>query len=698
MYCRAGRSLRVSFLGLAFLLAIAVTPGLAHDFGGPGGPGGPPGGDGCPGCCGGGGGCGGCGGGGDPVNFWDGAERYYHTDFVLGGLFELSFARAYDSRSTLDTPLGYGWSHGFNHRLYRFPDGRVVIRKDCGARREFVFSGGAFVTPVGEQGELTENPDGTFDFIENTGFTLRFDVQGRLDRVLDARGGSLRLSYDPAGKKALMGTSPFSPTPGTVRVVSYDYQPTRIEEFDSVGTSTGRYYTLTYDGTSGRLTSVADHTARSWSFGHDLDGNLSDVTDPLTDVVTYGYTDPLDLHNMTTITGGEVDVTTAYDTEDRVLSQTYGDVEMYLTYTLPGVQTDVLTQTLEAAVVVASRNETWEFGPNGAVARHVDDAGNETVWTRNGSGQPTLWEYFENQGGTPTLVETVAYNYDTAGLLMDEVRTSLPGGTTVTTDLTYDNGRLASISEYNSTDPTEIYFRDWLYEHDGEGIPLNIVRYRRQKNPGAAVAEYDETILSYNADGQATTITYPSGETSNITFTGGYPTDVDGVLYGRDLRGNITSVTVDGTTTSYTHDALDRLSSVSVPGVGTTDYAYTGTRLTQVAHPTYTIDYSYDAVGRLEQVVQTVGATVTTLASVTYDKTLGTVTIVDADSVSRSWNWDPLRVWQKIENPETQSNRPSIFPTTAAKGATYRDPLTSLFVDILNQPGISLPINLTGER
>jgi YD repeat-containing protein len=679
-------------LAACLVLALPTLPLLAHDFGGPTGPGGPPPPDGCPTCCGG-GGCGGCGGGGDPVNFWDGAERYYQTDFVFWGFLPVRFARGYDNRSTFDNPMGYGWSHSFDYRLYRFPDGRVVIRKDCGVRREFIFSGGAFVTPVGERGTLIDNLDGTYDFKEVVGYTLKFDVKGRLERIEDPHGTSLRITYDPAGKVPLLGLSPFSPTPAQPRVVAFDYRPLRVEEYDSSGISSGRYYDMAYDPVTGRLTSVTDNSSRTWLFGHDAGGNLETVTDSEGNVITYDYDDPNDVHNLTGVSGGPVDITTTYDTEDRVISQTIGDVEMNITYTIPDVQTDVETLVRDGVTVVASRTETWQFGANGAVDVHIDGDGNETHWTRNAAGQPTVLEYHEDQGGTPVLVESTSFIYDTAGLLMSTAATDVASGETVTRNFTYDGGRLASQSESRSTDPSTIFFRDWLFEHDPGGDPLHIIRYRRQINPGNPAPVYDETTMTYNPDGQVESIAYPGGSTMNAIYTNGFPTDVDGVLYGRDGRGNITSVTVGGGTTSYTYDNLDRVETVTVSGVGTTTYVHSGYRLMQVQHPTHTVDYTYDAVGRLTQVSQTVGVTTTTLAGIAYDKAAGTATLTDAAAGVHVFAWDPLRIWQLIESPETQSPGPSVFTTTNYIGPIFSDPLAEFFARVVDQPGITLPVS-----
>ena len=208
--CLVGCLLGVTSMGISiFTVGIAY----AHDFGGPTGPGSGPG-SGGPGS-----GPGSGGSGGDPFRLYDGRELMFETDFMIDGLLPIKIGRYYDSVVSYDSALGYGWSMTFNERLFRAADGAIIMRHDNGVLAEFVQSGNAYVTPVGERGELVENPDGTFTFTETrdvltaTGYIREYDVEGRLVEVGDVFGNKLVLSYDPAGKLPLVGRSPFGLDP-----------------------------------------------------------------------------------------------------------------------------------------------------------------------------------------------------------------------------------------------------------------------------------------------------------------------------------------------------------------------------------------------------------------------------------------------------------------------------------------------------
>ncbi|WP_159107920.1 DUF6531 domain-containing protein, partial [Sulfuricella sp. T08] len=56
---------------------------------------------------------------GDPVNMATGNMYHTERDITIkgrGGL-PLVFERSYNSRQPVDGPLGYGWTHSFNHSL-----------------------------------------------------------------------------------------------------------------------------------------------------------------------------------------------------------------------------------------------------------------------------------------------------------------------------------------------------------------------------------------------------------------------------------------------------------------------------------------------------------------------------------------------------------------------------------------------------
>ncbi|MGH8240864.1 MAG: DUF6531 domain-containing protein, partial [Steroidobacteraceae bacterium] len=278
--------------------------------------------------------------GGKPVSFFNGAEETTLTDLIVSGVFPILIQRKFDSRSTFDSPLGYGWAFMHERRLYQYPDNSVLVRHGCGTRDRYVLSGGAFVTPAGSMlATLSEEPDGSFRLKYLDGVTDTFDSQGRLTVVTDAQGNRLEYSYDSRGKLPLIGSSNESLTPTQPTAVAYNYRLTRIDVRGADGVLTGRYVTFGYDESTGRLTSVAADDGRTVTYEHDVTqsltlGNLTQVNGLEGVVATYAYANPADPHNLTSITPaqGRAPIVNTYDDQDRVTRQVEGTRQMDIVY------------------------------------------------------------------------------------------------------------------------------------------------------------------------------------------------------------------------------------------------------------------------------------------------------------------------------------------------------------------------------
>ncbi|MCP4128267.1 MAG: hypothetical protein GY753_14575, partial [Gammaproteobacteria bacterium] len=247
----------------------------------------------------------------EPINYFTGAERPKYTDLVVKGEYPINFGRRYDSQATYDSPMGYGWSHGHDRRLYEYPDNSVVIRHDCGLRTNMVYTGGAYVTsPGGQRGTLEEQGGGSYIFTYLSGSKDYFDTQGRLEAVEDKRGNRLEYTYSST-RQPLVGTSPYGVDPTKPMTVAMTWQLKTIRERLADGTLSGNQLTLSYSATTGRLQSVTDQSGRSVTYTHDeLDdgqgntltaGNLIQVDGPEGMISSYQYNDTNDNHNLTGI-------------------------------------------------------------------------------------------------------------------------------------------------------------------------------------------------------------------------------------------------------------------------------------------------------------------------------------------------------------------------------------------------------------
>ena len=384
---------------LVIVVAILLfNPKLAecHDFGGPSVPGGPP------------------GNAlnrdkprnqtaGGEISLFDGSESFTTVDLIVQGIFPIIISRTYNSRSTYDTPLGYGWDHQYNTRLFTYSDGSVVIRWNTGLKTRFVPSGGTFISTDNSPGKLVKNQDQSFTFYTPSGRRFHFDLRGCLDRVTDTNGNYLAFTYTTE-KKPLVGKSPFSVDPSRSQIVSYEYRLTKVEE-GTIDGLTGRFVNLSYDPTTGRLLSVTDFSGRTITYQHDSNGNLIRINYPKNLFHSFTYEDTNDTHNVTSFMkgykSGDTDITTVlfkntYDDQDRVIRQVHAGGSLEIEYTIPLAKT-IVTRTIKNSEGTTLHNfqNTYEFNSSGYLIRYTDDKGNITEYSRDANNnvvRKTIWE------------------------------------------------------------------------------------------------------------------------------------------------------------------------------------------------------------------------------------------------------------------------------------------------------------------
>lgn len=208
--------------------------------------------------------------GGDPVNMVTG--NLYHTERDIsikgrGGL-PIVFERSYNSRAPKDGPLGFGWTHSFNHYLtfYGVESGVAKVGWVDGAGGEKFFT----VSPDGSGGvplnstlsneagiyvQFKRLPDGSYTIREKNGLTYTFEsVAGTLNQrarllsIRDRNNNTLALIYDGTGKLATV-------TDELNRSLTFSYLGNRISE-------------------------VKDWTNRAHQYGYDANGNLDSYKNP----------------------------------------------------------------------------------------------------------------------------------------------------------------------------------------------------------------------------------------------------------------------------------------------------------------------------------------------------------------------------------------------------------------------------------
>jgi RHS repeat-associated protein len=429
----------------------------------------------------------------DPVWTYDGSLHLSYVDLAVGQNFPIVIERKYDSRSTFDSAVGYGWGFAHDRRLFEYPDGSIVIRTGCGHRAKFVYSGGAYISPPeGPSGQLTAQGSGTYEMRYSNGNTDIFDADGRLSAILNAAGVRHEFLYDSRGRLPLIGTSPKSIDPNTPMLVAYQPRVTRIQERGANGQLTGYSVDFQYNDTTGRLTKIVANDGREVNYGFDVTGtatrgNLISVTGLSDYSQTFGYvvsaSNP-DQHNITSITDGTgaAVVTNGYDSADRVTSQQEGQTAW--TFAYPSTGTTTIRQVVRDAsnAILQTRDSSQIFNAGGYLSKDIDAYGNETRYFYDGANDLIRVERWEKQGTTLVLLKTVNNTYNGFSQKLTESVT-LDSGEVITTTWSYDNGWVASQQTASSTS-TQLFRVEYAFNRDALNRPVSIAQVKQRKDDG----------------------------------------------------------------------------------------------------------------------------------------------------------------------------------------------------------------------
>ncbi len=352
---------------------------------------------------------------GDPVNMLTGNMYHTERDLSLKGRGDLPivFERSYNSRNPQDGPVGFGWTHSFNHYL-NFNENaggfyRVSWVDGTGGEKFFqtavtgstIPPASTFTNPPGIFVDFKRLGDGTYTIREKNGLTYTFEsVDGsvvgskaKLTGIADRNGNTLTPGY----------------TGGLLT---------------SITDGVGRSLTLTYTGS--RIHQVKDWTNRTHQYEYDANGNL----------VTY--------KNPLALAGTQPPVTYTY----------YSDAQ--------------LNHALRSYTLPKGNGMTFEYYMNGKVFRHYNSLGETTTFTYNEFRRETV---------------SVNERGDTRRFFFDR------------------NGNPSQIIEENGAERT--------YTYD----PANPMNRVSKRDPMGY-----ETQYAYDANGNVTTITNPSGSTVESSF------------------------------------------------------------------------------------------------------------------------------------------------------------------------------------
>jgi RHS repeat-associated protein len=452
---------------------------------------------------------------------------------------------------------------------------------------------------------------------------------GRIERLTDPRGESIRYTYDARRRLAAVtdrngATTRFTYAGATEKLLDYrDPQGVRALQAEF--------------GPDGRLSRLVGPNGETTQLTYEPRQRIERTTDPLGGVTEQAYDERGNVTRRTDPLGHATVYT--YDEGDRVTSVT--DPLGHVSRT-----------TFDAFGNVAS-----EVDPTGAVRRLVWDVSRLRQMT-DALGHTTLLEYAGEQPsrtvGPDGAVEQ--YSYDRSGTLQEQVR---PDGTRVR--FAYDAaGRVVSTLSL-APDGTVAGDLRVTYDEAGREVSRSVV----------SGGETQEILIERDAEGRALRETYADGTFHERTY---------------DANGRVLTETDPlGRRTTHVYDARGREVETQYPdgAVERRDFDVLGRVVRQIDALGQVTGFRYDALGRLIETQHPDGA----IEHVEWDAAGRRVAVVDGEGRRRVLAWDAAdRLVQMVE-PSGATTRYTY--DAAGHRLTETDPLgrtRSTAYDTLGQP------------
>jgi RHS repeat-associated protein len=464
--------------------------------------------------------------------------------------FDRSFANSIIGRYQTG-PLGYGWFSSWQTTLSVGSDGTVTINGAAGGARIFVpdTRGGYFDSP-GDHATLTALSGGAYSLRELDGTITAFRSDGKIDYVQDTNGNKVTAGYNVNGQ-----------------LVSLTH-------------SSGQFLNIAYNA-AGLISSITDSDNRTTTYGYDPSNqHLMSVTGFDGRTVNYAY-----------------DTSTGTATSNALLSAAYADgTHRYFSFDSQGR----LSSTSRDG---GAEQVTFNYGPGGLVTATDATASitkfffNELgmiVKTEDALGRDVQFVFDKNFNmiqATDPLGQVYSNQYDANGNL---IASTDPAGHTIT--FTY-TGPFNQLSSY--TDPKG---NTTTYSYGNTGNLLTIT----YPNGSIDQFSYDplgNLIDSIDRKGQATQSTYnTNGQVTRNTYADGSHTDYTYDANGNLITAVVTSPSAKTATTTLSYDPITQdLIQITYPDGRFLKFTYDagGRRIKSVDQDGFTVNYLYDAAGRL---------------------------------------------------------------------------------------------------
>jgi RHS repeat-associated protein len=453
--------------------------------------------------------------------------------------------------------FGLGWATSWQSSLSFDSSGNVSI-DNVGAVAFFARQAdGTYLDTAGEYGTLTTSK-GVYTFTDTAGTRFVFLPRGQLNYIQDTNGNRITLGYDAQNQLVTLSYSNLADT-----------------------SVPAEQLTLTY--TQGLVTHVADGTGDTWTYQHDTAGHLLSVTGPgnLTTSYTYDTSSTAETANallsITNPDGSQQNFSYAPQTGRLNGTSENGGADP-ITYAYLGEGEVTATDT-------ANNQSTIWYNDLGLASRVEDPRGGVDQFLYDANGNLVT--------STDAIGDTYQYSYDGKG---DLTQMDNPLGQTV--QMTY--GALS-----NLTSITDAVGNKTQSSYDATGNLLNITypdgsqqsfNYDPRGNLTETIEQNGHPVsYQYNAQGLLTQQKFIDGSSQSFTY---------------DAHGNLQAArtfnaagTLTGTTT-LTYTATNELTSITYPNGQYLKFTYnpaTGQRTQSVDQDGFTVNYSYDSLGRLSE-------------------------------------------------------------------------------------------------
>lgn len=611
---------------------------------------------------------------GHPVNVSTGGVSTSAVDFSLPGPIPVSLSRDYDT-NWFDRrgPLGRGWSHSLDSRVWLEP-GRVVLLTEDGRELEFntrqladgvMRDGDTLWHPV-ERATLRALGHHRWELTDSGGLTRVYgpvagephdeDRRGcsRIIEIRDRAGHNVSFAYDDRARLAEL-------TDSGGRKVAFEHDAAdrlrRVWLPAADGNGMRQHAEYRYDD-AGDLVEVKDALGKAWRFEYDR--HLLVRETDRNDLSFYFQYDGYGRYARCTRTwgdGGLYDHVIDYDRPGRktIVTNSLGEVTVYASNPL-GLVTEIVrpngaTIGYEYDLTTRLVAETDELG---LVTRHEYDGRGNRIKTVAPDETVTQVQYDDLDqvvAATDGSGATWAWQYDRQGNVIARV-----DPLEQMTRFVHEDGQLTAI-----VDPAGNQTRlSWNSAHtlksmtaaDGSTIAWHYDALGRRIESTDAAGNVQRRLL--DAHGRPVRVEEPDGNVRQLQWDGeGNLTqardrlrDVTLTYYGLGL---LASRTMGGKTVAYEYDTEGQLIAV----VNEAGHAHRferepgGEVIAEVAFDALTKRFVRDAAGRVTQVLRRDGAQ---SSSITYDTMGRPLSVEHSDGGFETYGYDAVGRLLRAQN------------------------------------------------